>query len=102
MRHDAPYVVKRLAPMIGRPESPRRIRVEHAAYTMAEAIDAARGPARRRLALEGIRSTEGEGGRRPWLDASIRELERTATWIERRGKSATITRARRPGGEGAP
>ncbi len=99
MKHQAPFLVKRLAPMIGRPESARRITVAYRASTLEAAITAARDFARRRLALEGIRARDGGGGR-PWLDASIVELERTATWIERREKSATITRRR--GAEGGP
>lgn len=102
MRHDAPFVVKRFAPPIGRPNAQRRVVLEHNAYSMAEALDAARGPARRRLALEAIRGKEEGGGGRPWLDASIVELERTATWIERRDQSATLARKRSGRREGAP
>lgn len=101
MRHDAPFVVKRIGPMIGRPESARRIAVEHNAYTLAEALEYATAHVRRRATLAAMVAREGLGGD-AWQARTIRELERTATWIERRGKSATISRARRPGGEGAP
>jgi hypothetical protein len=94
MRFDAPFVVKRLAPTIGRPGVGRRITIAHRAYSLAEALDYAREPARRRRALMATVAREGLGGD-TWQARSIRELERTATWIERRGTSASITQARR-------
>lgn len=99
MRSDQPFIVKRLAPMIGRPDSPRRVTVQGGAYGMGEALELAREPARRRLALEGMRARE-EGGGHPWITTKIRELERTATWIERRGQPSTLARKIRGGGGG--
>lgn len=99
MKHQAPFVVKRLAPMIGRPEGARRIAVAYFANTLPEALDAAQAPALRRRALEGMRAKEGGGGA-PWLTSKILELERTATWIERRDASAILARKRTGGGGG--
>jgi hypothetical protein len=99
MKHQAPFVVKRLAPMIGRPESARRITVTYYASTLEAAIEAAHGFTRRRLALEGIRAREGGAGP-AWLASKLLELERTATWIERRDQSASIARRRGGRGEG--
>ena len=42
MRHDAPFLVKRYAPIIGRPDGPRRVAVEHQAYTLEAALEWAR------------------------------------------------------------
>ena len=97
MRHGAPFVVKRLAPTIGRAGGARRLSTMHNAYTLAEALEYAQGPARRRAALAAMLAREGLGGD-TWQARSIAELEQTATWIEARGKSATITRARQAGG----
>jgi len=43
-RHGSPYVVKHLAPMIGRPDSPKRVTVVYAAYSVEEALRFAREP----------------------------------------------------------
>lgn len=69
MRHDAPFLVKRYAPMIGRPESARRITVAFQAYRLLDAHDWIRGE------LLHI-------SRAPWA-------RRSAFWIERRGAPAT-------------
>jgi hypothetical protein len=69
MRHDAPFVVKRLAPMIGRPDSRRRITVAYQAYRLRDALDWIRGELAS-LALHPQR-------------------RRSAFWIERRGAKAT-------------
>jgi hypothetical protein len=66
MRHDAPFLVKRFAPMIGRPNSPRRITVAHQAYTLDAALSFAR------------------------LNLSPHAWKQQGpVWIERRGQSAT-------------
>lgn len=39
MRYGAAFIVKRFAPMIGRPESPRRITVAHQTYTLVYALE---------------------------------------------------------------
>jgi hypothetical protein len=41
MRHDAPFLVKRLAPMMGRRDGPRRVTVAFNAYTIQSALVAA-------------------------------------------------------------
>lgn len=41
MRHDAPFLVMRRAPMIGRPESKARVTVAHQAYRLADALELA-------------------------------------------------------------
>jgi hypothetical protein len=66
MRHDAPFLVKRYAPMIGRPDSVRRVTVGHQAYTLEAALEFAR------LNLSAT----------PWRAAG-------PVWIERRGRPAT-------------
>jgi hypothetical protein len=70
MRHDAPFLVKRFAPMIGRPESKRRITVAYQAYRLADAIEWARGE-------------QEHAERCSWV-------RRPALWIERRGQSAGV------------
>jgi hypothetical protein len=60
-RHDAPYLVKRFATPIGRPDSPRRIAVEYQAYTLEDATRAA-------IAASAVYG---------------------AVWIDRRGQTAT-------------
>lgn len=100
MTHDAPFVVKRIAPPIGRPDERRRIAVHHGAYTLADALENARNVARRRATLKEL-AAKGGGPAPLWLALKIRELERTATWIERRDATATITTKRgRQGGGG--
>lgn len=71
MRYDAPFLVKRLAPMMGRPDSPKHVTVAHQAYTLKAAIEFAR------LQL----------GPSPWRQAG-------PCWIERRGQSAVRKVAR--------
>lgn len=66
MRHDAPYLVKRYAPMMGRPDSPKRITVAHQAYTLDAALTFARM----------------EQSAHPWR-------VRAPHWIERRGQKAS-------------
>lgn len=95
MRHDAPFVVKRLAPPIGRAGGARRITLHGHGYTLDEAIDIARDPARRRQTLESMRERDGDP--HGWMTTKIGELARTSTWIEKRGARATTT----PGGRGA-
>jgi hypothetical protein len=73
----------------------------HNAYTLGEALEYAREPARRRASLAAMLEREGLGGD-TWQARSIAELEQTATWIERRGHEATITRRRQAGGGRAP
>ena len=69
MRNDAPYLVKRYAPMMGRPESPRRIAVAFNAYTLESALKEARYE-RDRVAAQP-------------------RLQPASFWIERRGAVAT-------------
>jgi len=38
VRTDAPFLVKRYAPMMGRPESRRRVVVDYQAYSLEEAL----------------------------------------------------------------
>ena len=66
-RHDAPFLIKRLAPMMGHPTGPRRVSVSGHAYTLEGAVEAARE--------EQARAT-----RHRWLEAY---------WVERRGQPAT-------------
>lgn len=69
MRHDAPFLVKRYAPMIGRPDSKRRVTVAHQDYRLADALRSAR----EELAF---------AARYPWP-------RHAGAWIERRGQAAT-------------
>lgn len=70
MRYDAPFLVKRYAPMIGRPDSPRRITVAHQEYTLNNAIVSARGEL-------------DFAARYPWR-------RHGGVWVERRGQSALL------------
>ena len=65
MRYDAPFIVKRYAPMIGRPDSPKRVTVAHQAYTLDAALTFAR-----------LQLSET-----PWRLSG-------PCWIEKRGQSA--------------
>ena len=68
MRHDAPYLVKRYAPMIGHPLGRPRVTVAFQTYTLASAVSW----------VYGEREHAAKCG---WA--------RPATlWIERRGQSA--------------
>jgi hypothetical protein len=82
MRVDAPYLVKRSAPPVGRPDEPRRISVESQHYRLDEAIEDARA------CLIASR-TPGT-----WRDAGY-GLGQCVFWIERRGAPATVRAARR-------
>jgi hypothetical protein len=62
MRCDAPFVVKHLAPIMDRPDRPRRASVAYQAYSVADALHWAR---------------PGSPARGP-------------VWIERRGAPATL------------
>jgi hypothetical protein len=42
-RHDAPYLLMRYGPPIGRPDHPPRIAVAYQAYSLEEALQAGRG-----------------------------------------------------------
>jgi hypothetical protein len=70
MRYDSPFVVKRLAPMMGRPNSPRRIVVAQQAYTLDEALQEAKNERQPRPPF--------------WPGYPC--------WIERRGQPATRKR----------
>lgn len=69
MRHGAPFLVKRFAPMMGRPDSARRIQLAHNAYSLSEA-------------LEWIQREREHIDRVPYLT-------RPPFWIERRGSMAS-------------
>lgn len=43
MRYDAPFLVMRYGPMIGRPASALRVTVAHQAYRLVDALDWIRG-----------------------------------------------------------
>lgn len=73
MRHDAPFLVMRLAPPMGRSHLPRRVSVAHQAYSLAAALDVARDEQR----LSGH-----------VLNAADLWRLRSVFWIERRGASA--------------
>jgi hypothetical protein len=64
VRYDAPFLVKRFAPLLGRPSSRRRTSVAHQAYRLADALEWAQHE--RRRVRDGV-----------WL------------WIERRQQPAT-------------
>jgi hypothetical protein len=66
MRHDAPFLVKRYAPMIGRPDGPKRVTMAFQTYALAEA--------------------------QRWADTERQRAWRAVFWIERRGQSATRPR----------
>lgn len=70
MRHDAPFLVKRFAPMIGRPSSARRVSVYHNAFRLEWAMETA-------------------------VYAAVRDAKRgirSLYWIERREQPATRQR----------
>jgi hypothetical protein len=73
MRYDAPYLVKRYGPMIGRPESARRISTAAQEYSVFEALSAAAD-----LTMTSPRPSS--------------RASRSAFWIEKRGQPATRTR----------
>lgn len=99
MRHDATFVVKRLAPPIGRPAGRRRIVIACRALTLDDAIANALDVGRRRMALETMRTREGDP--HGWITNTLEVLKRTAIWIESRDAPATRKPSRRRG-EGAP
>jgi hypothetical protein len=83
MRYDAPFVVKRFAPMIGRPESPRRITIAYQAYTLSAAIEWCRQERTQEARTAGT----GVWWHRP-----------AVLFLERRGQSATRSRGPRAAG----
>ena len=93
-RTSAPFLVKRLAPRMGRPNSPRRVTIAHQCYSLATALEKARFGVEHRRFLEAARAREGDP--HGWITNTIAVLERTAIWIERRGFPAAI-----PAGAGA-
>jgi hypothetical protein len=97
MRHDAPFVIKRLSPMIGRSTSARRMKVHGRAYTLADALEIAVEPTRRRRTLQARLDRDGDAI--GWIVETIRELKRTAIWIEHRDAPASITRRQAAKGE---
>jgi hypothetical protein len=74
MRYDAPFLVKRFAPMMGRPDSKRRVTVAYQAYTVADAVKEA-AYERRRHQLQS-------------------RLGPASFWIERRGQKAVLPKQR--------
>lgn len=80
MRSDAPFLVKRYAPMMGRPTSfPRRISIAHQAYTLESALLWA--------------CSERNWETRP--DAPDWQRDAALFWVERRHQSAARSRERR-------
>lgn len=75
MRHDAPYLVKRYAPMIGWPASAKRVTVAFQAYSLAAAQQWAR--------IERLRALD------------VWSARRAVFWIERRGQPATRPKRQR-------
>lgn len=73
MRHDAPYLVKRLGHPIGRPEQPKRVIVEYHAYSLEDAV---------KWAVYEQRRSANPPEFRSWMCGSQR-------WIERRHQPAT-------------
>jgi hypothetical protein len=83
MRHDAPFIVKRRAPMIGRPDSTPRITVAYQAYQLEAALDWCRRDVEthnRYVTRFGVEANT-------WSRCS-------ALWIEHRGQPATRKGAR--------
>ena len=95
MRHDAPFVVRRLAPLIGRHEGRRRRGVAGKAYTLEHAMEIASEPGRRRRALQATVEREGLGPG-SWQAREILELERIATWIDHVRAPAFVARRGAP------
>jgi hypothetical protein len=75
MRHDAPFIVKRYAPMIGRPMTARRVTVAYQAYTLDAALAFARN--------------ERDVVTR--LAAQCDWLRPATLWIEQRGQTAALS-----------
>jgi hypothetical protein len=69
MRYDAPFLVKRYAPIFGHPNSARRVTVAYQEYRLTDAI-------------EWARYTNERASNQPRFGP-------TACWIERRGQPAT-------------
>ena len=82
MNYDARYVVRRLAPVIGRPESARRQTIAGWRFQSAHALD---------LARRELVSTRAPGSA---LARSF-GVGRAAYWIEARGASAVCPAGRR-------
>ena len=70
MRYNATFLVKRYAPMIGRPESARRITIAAQEYSLRDALTAAAD-----LTMTSPRPAS--------------RAARSAYWIEKRGQPAT-------------
>jgi len=77
MKYDAPFLVKRYAPMIGRPESPRRITIAFQTYTL-------------RAALEWCQDEQAHAARQ---GAGVWWSRAAVLYIERRGQPATRRKA---------
>jgi hypothetical protein len=75
VRHDALFLVKRWASLIGRPDSSRRLTVAYQAYTLATAQRWAADERQRAL--------------------DVWSRRRAVLWIERRGQPATRPRKAR-------
>jgi hypothetical protein len=93
MRFDAPFVVKRYSPPIGRANAPRRVTIEARAYSLDEAMQYAR---RNREMFARIRerlASEGEG--KPWTLNDLDWYANAPTWIEHRRAPATTMPGRR-------
>jgi hypothetical protein len=75
MRHDAPFLVKRYAPMIGRPDSPKLVTIAFQGYSFDEVHRWA--VAARQRALD------------------VWSTRQAVFWIERRGQPATRPKRQR-------
>ena len=96
MRADCRYLVKRYAPLIGMPTSPRRVAVEARTSTLAEALERV-ATIRRHGAYWRRRALEARDDRDGYVSAVVAWHDRAAFWIEHATAPAT---ARRRGGRG--
>ncbi len=96
MRTDAPFIVKRLAPPIGRPNEPRRVATDHQAYSLSAALEWARDRERQHQVLRNHLGTgHGSAHELAYRQDQLTWFDRAAFWVERRGQVATRTKPRR-------
>jgi hypothetical protein len=87
MRYDAPILVKRLAPMVGRPTSPRRQAVAYQALSLADAERYLR-----ELRQHDAYWRQQALGPTSYARDEVTWRDRRALWIEKRGQPATVKR----------
>ncbi len=90
MRHDSPFLVKRYASMIGRPDSPRRVTVAACEYTLEDALATARRDRSQRALVGRTVRFDREGGVELYRFATLVEAAGVLEQACRAGESAEL------------